>query len=171
MRGSVMSMGAIEYPYLPSGRSFTYVSTDNPFMQAARREALEHSLDDAVKTGSVVVKNDGIIGRGANGSMYHSLHGCERVRRGIPTGHGYELCEGCHPKNHSERHAIRDAEKNECHTNGADLYLWGHWWVCQPCWEAIIAAGIERVFLLEGSERLFNKASPDNILGRWSEHV
>lgn len=157
---------AIEYPYMPMGRVFNYVSGDNAFMQAARTYALEHSLDDAVKTGSVIVQGAHIIGRGANGSDYHKTHGCERVRRGIPTGHGYELCEGCSPKNHSEPRSIHAARAAGYDTIGADLYLWGHWWCCEPCWNAIIEAGIERVYLLEGSERLFNKADPGNILGK-----
>ena len=159
-------MTDIEYPYLPSGRAFAYVDIGDPYMRAAREYAKEHSLDDAVKTGAVLVKDGEIIGRGANGSDYHTLHGCERVRRGIPTGHGYELCEGCHPKNHAEPRAIADAIQNGHDTLGADLYLWGHWWACEPCWNAIIEAGIQNVYLLKDSETLFNKASPDNIIGR-----
>lgn len=161
-------MTDIAYPYLPAGRAFIYVPADNPYMREAREFALKNSLDEAVKTGSVVVKDGIVIGRGANGTRYHEEHGCERVRREIPTGHGYELCEGCHPKNHSERRAVEDAQKAGHDTLGADLYLWGHWWACQPCWDAIIEAGINKVHLLEGSERLFNKASPENVLGRWN---
>ena len=159
-------MDGIQYPYLPQGRTIRYVAADDPFMQKAREQALENSLDDAVKTGAVLVKDGTIIGRGANGSGYHAVHGCERVRRGIPTGHGYELCEGCHPKNHAEPRAIRDAQKGGHKTVGADLYLWGHWWCCEPCWSAIIEAGIENVYLLKGSEKLFNKSHPGNVIGR-----
>ena len=158
----------INYPYLPTGRTILYVPASNTFMQAARDFALEHSLDDAVKTGSVVVKDGVIIGHAANGSEYHRTHTCERVRLGIPTGQGYELCEGCHPKNHSERGAIADAQAHGHDVSGADLYLWGHWWACEPCWSAIIEADIAQVYLMEGSEVLFNKSDPANILGRLS---
>jgi deoxycytidylate deaminase len=160
----------IPYPYKPEGKQFVYVPKEDLWMQEARRVALEESLDSAVKTGSVVVQDGRVIGRGANGSRYHEEHGCERVKRGIPTGQGYELCEGCHPKNHSERRAIADAHQKGHDTNGADLYLWGHWWACEPCWSAILDAGIKTVHLLEGSEYLFNKADPRNILGRWDEY-
>lgn len=136
-------------------------------MQEARTFALAHSLDSAVKTGSVVVQTDKIIGRGANGSDYHKTHECERVKQGIPTGQGYELCEGCSPKNHSEPRAIADAIAQGNNPNGADLYLWGHWWCCESCWGAIEDAGITQVYLLEGSEKLFDKNSPENILGKW----
>jgi len=156
----------VEYPYLPAGRKILYVGIENPFMAAAREWAREHSLDDSVKTGAVVVLHGDIIGRGANGSEYHKKHGCERIRRGIPTGHGYELCEGCHPKNHAERRSIFDTAALGHRTLGADLYLWGHWWACQPCWDTMIEAGIENVYLLKDSEKLFNKSSPGNILGR-----
>lgn len=157
---------AIQYPYLPAGRTILYIPADNPFMQEAREYARKKSLDDSVKTGSVIVKDGRIIGHGANGSDYHQKYGCKRTKLGIPTGHGYELCEGCHPKNHAEPRAIADAQKDSESTVGADLYLWGHWWVCARCWNAVIEAGIENVYLLEGSERLFNKAHPDNIVGR-----
>lgn len=157
----------IKYPYIPEGRMITYAPADNEFMQVARAYALEHSLDDAVKTGSVVVRDGVVIGRGANGSDYHKTHECERVKRGIPTGQQYELCEGCHPKNHSEPRAINEAKAQGLDTNGADLYLWGHWWCCKPCWNAIQEAGINNVYLLEGSETLFNREHFDNILGKW----
>ena len=162
-----MQKAVISYPYLPEGRVIQYVPPLNTFMQEARRVALSRSLDDAVKTGSVIVKNEEIIGRGANGSDYHKHHVCERVRLGVATGQGYELCEGCHPKNHSERRAIENAHASGHDTTGADLYLWGHWWCCEPCWNAMTQAGIRHVFLLEGSERLFDKSRPDNILGKW----
>lgn len=130
-------------------------------------EALAHSLDEAVKTGAVVVVDGVIVAQGANGSDYHKTHECERVKQGIPTGQGYELCEGCHPKNHAERRAItRALEKAQ----GADLYLWGHWWACEPCWQAMLDAGIREVYLHEDSRVLFDKANPDNILGRWDTY-
>ena len=157
----------MKYPYLPDSRIILYVVAEDRFMQEARAHALAHSRDDAVKTGSVIVKDGAIIGRGANGSDYHKSNTCERVKRGIPTGQGYELCEGCHPKNHSEPRAVADARAHGHETEGADLYLWGHWWCCEPCWTAIIGAGIRNVYLLEGSEHLFNREHPENILGKW----
>ncbi len=158
-------MGNITYLYLPAGRTIQYVPEDNEFMREAKKYAQKNSLDDSVQTGSIVVKDGAAIGRGANGSDYHKTHECERVKRGISTGQQYELCEGCHPKNHSEPRAIADAKKAH-DTRGADLYLWGHWWACEACWSAIIDAGIAKVYLLEGSERLFNKSDPGNMLGR-----
>lgn len=156
----------ISYPYLPSEGTISYVPADDTYMQAARAEARHNSLDDTMPTGSVVVKNERILGRGANGSDYHKLHGCERVKRNIPTGQGYELCEGCSPKNHSEPKAITDALLHDNDLHGATLYLWGHWWCCEPCWNAMLRVGITNVYVQEGSERLFNKDAVGNVVGK-----
>lgn len=146
----------VAYPYLPPDRTVRFVSEANLFMRVAKEYALAHSLDEHLKIGSVVVKDGKILGRGANGSDYHVRYGCERLRRGIPTGERYDLCQGCHPKNHSEPKAIADVKKNGYETREADLYLWGHWWCCQPCWSVMIEAGIRQVYLLKGSETVFN---------------
>lgn len=145
----------VKYPYIPEGRTIKYVQIDNAFMQAASEYAKECSLDKAKPNASVLVKEGSIIGRGANGSDYHLHHECERVKQKILTGERYDLCEGCHPKNHSEPKAILNAKQNGFDPNGADIYLWGHWWCCKPCWDKMIEAGINDVYLLEGSEEIF----------------
>jgi len=162
----------IKYPYLPAVGSIHYVPADNPYMQAAKAYARKHSLDKTMPNSSIIVLNGAVVGQGANGSDYHEKHGCERVRLGIPTGQGYELCEGCSPKNHGEPRAIANARKNGVtNLHGAELYLWGHWWCCEPCWNGMLAAGITEVYLLEDSEQLFNKESPNNIIGRQFEKL
>ena len=138
-------------------------------MQQAKEYARLYSLDQEMPNTSLLVKDGEVIGFGPNGSEYHKTYECERVKRKIPTGQGYELCEGCHPKNHGEHRAIEDAKKRGHDPHGADLYLWGHWWCCQPCWDKMIEAGIKDVYLLEGSEILFNKKDPTNIIGRQFE--
>jgi deoxycytidylate deaminase len=158
-----------ESPYIPEGRAVFYVPLSNKYMTQAREYAREHSLDKEMPNTSVIVKNDEVIGIGANGSTYHQTHECERVKRNIPTGEGYELCEGCHPKNHGEGRAIADAETKGNDMKGADLYMWGHWWCCKNCWEKMITSGIRNVYLLEGSEILFNKKDPENTIGHQFE--
>lgn len=155
----------IVYPYLPEGRTILYVPESNPYMQEAKRFTKENSLDKVMPNGSVIVKNGKIVVEGANGSIYHDTHECERIKQNIPTGQGYELCEGCHPKNHGETSAVKIAKEKNIDINGADLYLWGHWWCCEPCWNRMIEAGIKDVYLMEDSEILFNKNNPGNIVG------
>jgi thymidylate kinase/thymidylate synthase ThyX/deoxycytidylate deaminase len=156
----------IVYPYMHPKGKIGYVSVDNVYMEAAKEVARTESLDKTMPTGAVIVKDGQIIGRGANGSTYHDLHGCERVRLNIPTGQSYELCEGCNPKNHSEPKAVQAAQQAGHDTQGAEAYLWGHWWCCEPCWKAMTDAGISKVYLLEDSHNLFNKLAPDNIVGK-----
>lgn len=159
-------MAKIKYPYLPEGRTIEYVPENDHFMAAAKGLARFESLDETMPGAAIIVKDGEIIGGSANGSDCHDKYGCERVRIGCKTGEGYELCEGCHPKNHSEVRAIHDAQESGNSTQDADLYLWGHWWCCKWCWDAIAEAGIKRVFLMEKSEILFNKERPDNIVGK-----
>ena len=162
-------MSQIKYPYLPEGRKIDYVCSLNIFMFLAKEYAKTHSLDKVMPGAAIVARDSIVLGMGANGSDHHEKHGCKRVELGCKTGEGYELCEGCHPKNHSESKAIQAAIANGNNPKGADLYLWGHWWCCKPCWEAIIKADINRVFLLENGEILFNKDHPDNVVGRQFE--
>ncbi|MDH3324625.1 MAG: deaminase [Candidatus Peregrinibacteria bacterium] len=145
------------FPYLPKNREILFVPTDNPFMQVARQTAETKSLDLDHKTGAVIVKNNEIIGRGANGSLHHTHNGCDRKKLGSKTGEDYDLCEGCSPKNHAEPQSILDAQKNKKPTTNADLYLWGHWWCCESCWKHMIKAKIKNVYLAEGSKEMFGE--------------
>ena len=159
----------IKYPYLPEGREIKYVPSHDTYMIVARILARVNSLDKTMPGAAIVAKDGRIIGMGANGSEYHKTHECQRVLLGCKRGEGYDLCEGCHPKNHSEVKAITSAKNQGFETNGSDLYLWGHWWCCKPCWDKMIEAGINYVYLLEGSEKLFNKEHPENTIGRQFE--
>ncbi len=164
-----MSTVSINYPYMPEEGAISYVPESDPYLQAAKEFARHESLDAVMPNASVIVKDGEILGHGANGSDYHDNNPCERVRLGSKTGEDYDRCEGCHPKNHSESTAVRDAIDHGNDVNGAELYLWGHWWCCQPCWDSMLAVGITTVKLLQGSEILFNKAAEDNIVGKQFE--
>ena len=133
-----------QFEHTPEGRELVFIDPENEFLRVAKKYALTHSKDPKHPTGAVIVKENNIIGIGANGSDYHKNHGCPRKKKGIKSGEGYELCEGCHPKNHAEQRAISSATED---TIGADLYLWGHWYCCRWCWAAMSTAGIKNVFL------------------------
>lgn len=159
----------IKYPYMPEDGVILYVPISDPHMAAAREFARANSLDKTMPNASLLIRDGVEIGSGANGSRFHLMNECERIRLKCPTGTGYDLCEGCHPRNHGEPKAIEDALFRGNPTAGADLYLWGHWWCCEPCWDAMRAAGVTRVFLLERSEILFNKSHPEHVIGRQFE--
>jgi len=131
-----------------------YVGADNEFMMAAKEAAETLSSDRAHPTGAVIVHKGTIVSRGANGSDYHKKHGCRRKEQNIPTGEGYELCEGCSPRNHAEQSAISKMQQG-CEND--DLYLWGHWWCCESCWNRMIAAEIQNVYLTEGAREKFER--------------
>ncbi|MBU6390363.1 hypothetical protein KGQ31_02340, partial [Patescibacteria group bacterium] len=92
---------------------------------------------------------------------------CARKILKIPSGKKYWLCPGCaSARNHSETLVVKAARKAGVETAGADLYLWGHWWCCEPCWKAMTKGGIRDVYLLEASDKLFNPKYPENIIGK-----
>lgn len=155
---------------MPEGREFKFVSASNPFMIRARQLACMYR-GKLHQPNGVVIVHDGstLIGRGSVGMGYHAERGCERIKHGCKTGEGYDLCPGCHVSSHGEAMAIAHARAQGCDPRGADLYLWGHWWCCKDCWDAMIEAGIRDVYLIFGSYELFCRDSPTNIIGRMFE--
>ncbi len=171
-------MNPIKYPYLPEGRTIKYVTLDNPWMAAAKEFSRLHATDRQMPTGAVIVKNDRIIGSGANQvplkhpllARIHKDYFCVRRVLSIPSGQKYWLCPGCAAsKHHSEARSVRDAHSHGEDTNGGDMYLWGHWWACKPCWDAAISGGIRDLYLLEGSDQLFNRDIKGNVVGKQFE--
>jgi deoxycytidylate deaminase len=154
------------YPYLPEGREFKYVPISDPFMAETKRIRDTLSTDFFHPTGAAIVKDGKVIGIGANQSALKNkklieLHKnglCVRRVLKIPSGKKYWLCLGCSScRHHSETRAVLDAWKKGLDTKGADLYHYGHWWCCKPCWDSMIKAGIKDVYLVDNAEELFKK--------------
>jgi len=170
----------IKYPYLPKERTILYVPENNKYILAAKEFALKHSLDRQVSTGTVIVGEDGeILVSAANQTPIKNKflldthkNWCIRKLFTIPSGQKYWLCPGCAShKNHGEYQAVMALQKKfpqKINTN-LDLYLWGHWWCCKSCWDKMIKIGINKVFLLKGSEVLFNINNNRNIIGKQIE--
>ncbi|HEY4478607.1 MAG TPA: deaminase [Candidatus Paceibacterota bacterium] len=155
-----------KYPYLPEGRSIEYVSIDNIFMKKAMDIRNSLSTDINHPTGAVIVMNNEIIGRGANQSALknktlmdlHKNNICIRKILNIRSGEKYWLCPGCaSSKHHAESRAVRDALSRRESIQDADLYLYGHWWCCKPCWDSMIEAGINHIYLVDNADQLFKK--------------
>lgn len=155
----------------PSNIPVTYVSLDNPYMKEAYTYAKElyttEGLTDKVKkmtiTSSVIVKNRKVISKGANGDGWHQKHNtCVRMEKNLPTGVGYEECPGCCAANHAEQTALRVAGAA---AQGAEIYLYGHWWICASCWNAITTAGITHIYLLENADALFDRNEKTTVIG------
>ncbi len=155
-----------KYPYLPKNRTLLYVPEDNKYMLKAREVALIKSTDKKVPTGVVVVGADReILVTAANQSVLKNKfllnthkNWCIRKLFKIPSGEKYWLCPGCAShKNHGEYRAVSILEKKfpQKINSNLDLYLWGHWWCCKPCWDKMILVGIKNVYLQEGIDKLF----------------
>jgi deoxycytidylate deaminase len=155
-------------PYLPEGRQIFVVPESNQFMQEAMRVRNTESTDKSHSTGAVVVRDGEIIGRAANQAGFKSPSLIEKHRQGwcvrkffkVRSGTKYWLCPGCSThQDHAESGAIRNAvvmsgpEK----TAGSDLYLYGHYWCCKPCWDNMIRGGIRNVFVVDNAYDLFGK--------------
>ncbi len=149
---------------MPEGRTIKYVPAHDRFIRAAESACRELSTDHNHPIGAVLVKDGAVVARSANQSSLknpkllalHKGGWCVRKLLKIPSGKKYWLCPGCaSAKNHSETLAVKEARRLGIDTVGADVYLWGHWWCCEPCWRTMIDSGIRDVYLLEGSERLF----------------
>lgn len=87
---------------------------------------------------AVIVKEGMVLSFGTN------EHECKRV--GMPTGEGYELCEGCQYQNHAEAKALFGWAVG--YFKGATLYLFGHEYICKPCDERIKYERIEKVIIV-----------------------
>lgn len=70
-------------------------------------------------------------------------HECQRI--GHLTGQGYELCEGCQYHNHAEAKALAGIEAGQYDT--PTLFLFGHYYACDPCKEACGQLGVSLVII------------------------
>ncbi len=164
----------IKYPYLPVGGIIEYVPENNKFMSMAKEEA-KNSNDHSMPNGAVIVSEGEVVGQASNKNPLSSsklikLHKKYCIRRmlKIPSGKKYWVCPGCAShENHGEYRTVLDViKKNRKNIRNPELYLWGHWWCCKPCWDKMLSIGIKKVFLVENSEKLFNPKDPKNIIGK-----
>ncbi len=164
----------IKYPYLPEGKEIFYVSSNNPFMKEAKDIAWKNSTDRRMPTGAVVVRvsDNKIVSKDINkapltNSFLINIHKkyCFRRMLKIPSGKKYWICPGCAAgDHHAEYRASKNLIKQGFDKNDQfDLYLWGHWWACKDCWTKMLEIPIRKIYVMEGSEILFNEKDPNNI--------
>ncbi len=153
-------------PHYDARLSFFYVQENDEFMHYAETARL-HSTDKFFPTGAAIVKDDSVLELDSNQSGFklsffirrHELGWCVRKWFDVPSGQKYWLCPGCaKPHDHAESRVARQAvEKHGDKVRGATLYLYGHWWCCKDCCEAMILAGISKVVLVEGAKAKFGR--------------
>lgn len=152
-------MSESRYPYMPEGRAFRFVSANDPFMKEAARARQECSGDPLFPVGAVLVKDGRVVARAGNGYNRGSgtIHVCPRIVLDCPSGTGYDLCHLHDAPGHAEPMLIAAARAQGSETTGADVYLYGHWWCCEPCWQAMIDAGVRNVYLFEDAHEVFSR--------------
>ncbi|HVT75124.1 MAG TPA: hypothetical protein VHD69_01745 [Candidatus Paceibacterota bacterium] len=155
-------------PYLPEGRNIFIVPATDRFMLEAKRVRDTESTDLNHSTGAVAVKDGVIVGEAANQAGFKTPKLIELHRRGwcvrrilkVKSGTRYWLCPGCSThQDHAESGAVRDAvtRGGPDAARGADLYLYGHYWCCKPCWDNMIKGGIANVYVVDGADALFGR--------------
>ena len=100
------------------------------------------------KVGAVIVKDKDVISTGYNSAPSPQqncieLGYCYRDRHHIPSGTQLERCRSS--GSHAESNAIALAAKNGHSTQGAELYLYGHQYICNFCRGIIANSGIVHV--------------------------
>ncbi len=166
----------ISLPYLPKNGQVEYVTGNDPFMKEAERVCKELSNESMQPTGAVIVKDGYVVARGANHavlpSFFRDLHKqglCPRKFFKVKSGTKYGLCPGCAtPARHAEQRAVDDAIMQGIDIQGGTVYLYGHWWACEPCWNKVLGAGISVIKVRDDAQDLFRQESPSNLLGKRS---
>ena len=154
-------MENIKYPYMPTDRRLMYAPADNPFMIEAARSLTEFAGDPSYPVGAVLVKDGGVVARAGNGfSRGRQMHVCPRLVLECPTGAGYELCDLHDPPGHAEQMLLKAAQEQGISPIGADVYMYGHWWACEPCWKMLINAGIRDLYVVDDAHERFSR---DNV--------
>jgi deoxycytidylate deaminase len=153
-------MTNVDYPYMPNGRALKYVSAGNAFMQEAGRARIECAGDSLYPVGGVLVQDGKVIARAGNGFDRGpgKVHICPRIVLDCPSGTGYELCNLHDSIGHAEPMTIAAAHEAGESVEGADFYMYGHWWVCKPCWDAMIDAGVRDVYVTDDAHERFSRA-------------
>lgn len=149
----------IEYPYMPEGRHLKYVPHDHEFMRAASEAREELAGDPIWPVGIVAVRDGKVVARAGNGFNRGSQqkHVCPRIVRESKSGEDYELCDVHDPPGHSEPQLVKAMQAAGVETEGADAYMYGHWWACEPCWKALIDAGFRDLYVTEDAHERFAK--------------
>ncbi len=149
----------IEYPYMPQDRHLKYVPAENKFMQEAKLARQECAGDTLFPVGIVLVKDGEVIVRAGNGFNRGpgKKHVCPRIVHECPSGTGYDLCSLHDSEGHVEPMSVQVAKEQGVDIEGADAYMYGHWWACEPCWNALIDVGIKDLYVTEDAHEQFSR--------------
>lgn len=115
--------------------------------------------DSLYPIGIVLVRDEHVVARAGNGFNRGSIskHICPRVVLDCPSGTGYDLCTLHDSVGHAEPMLMQVAVEQGIDPVGCDVYMFGHWWCCEPCWKVMIDAGIRDVYVVDDAHERFSR--------------
>ncbi len=119
---------------------------DDYFLEIAKTCASRSNCLRAQVGAVIVGKDKKIKATGYNGTPSKviscvELGCCYRMENNIESGTRYETCRSIH----AEQNAIIQAGQDRC--QGADMYIYGHNFICILCQRFIVQAGIDKIYL------------------------
>lgn len=144
---------------------YEYVNLENQFMRLAYKLAKNLYMVKKwnLKTTpvAVLVKNGEYINHGVCADGAHAINGhCDRLGE---AGTSYGNCKHCAEEEHAERKALQAAYDKDL--QGSEVYVYGHYKMCDHCIAALKARGVTRFVLLENASTLFDRHHPQTVLG------
>lgn len=161
---------------VPEMLTVGHVDMAHPMMRRAFEHAMKHqelqSASGMRAVTSTLVAHDGTIVMGVAGELcdtvpdtskdditYHAETGkCDRMQSDGNVD--YDKCPGCRHDRHSERSAVHKALRDGMDLKDAEIYLYGQWWVCEPCAQRAVTAGVRTIYLLPNARELFDRSQP-----------
>lgn len=86
----------------------------------------------------------------SNGAFVHATNYCVYEgdlcpRMEMPSGEGYELCEA----KHAEANLAKIIEDDDIILGTQIVWVYGHYWACEPCATALKKVGIKEIRVRE----------------------
>lgn len=88
---------------------------------------------------------------------------CYRIQHNIPSGTRYETCRSIH----AEQNSIIQAGEERC--KGANMYIYGHDFICILCKRFIVQAGIEKVYIRKSDDTEIKMVTREDLINDLSE--
>ena len=122
------------------------IDWDDYFLEIARTVSKRSNCLRAHVGAVIVGKDKKIKATGYNGTPSKvvscmELGVCYHIQNNIESGTRYETCRSIH----AEQNAIIQAGQDRC--QNANMYIWGHNFICILCKRFIVQAGIEKIYL------------------------
>ena len=169
------TLGWPSHVAVPESLTIKTAEMTHPMMRRAFLHAMKHQELQAASgmraVTSTLVAQDGTITMGVAGELcdtvsdssmdditYHAQTGkCDRVQSDGNVD--YNKCPGCRHDRHSEQCAIHKAVRDGVHLAGSEIYLYGQWWVCEPCSGKAVSVGVQTIYLLPNAKELFDRGT------------